>query len=154
MIGNAKNHNNDQESSEQELLDTAEKLYQELQEAVGIKIEERVQQESALIVPLADSIATYEECIKIQPDNPHLYFMLGNAQCKENNLSGAIASYQKNIELDPESGWDYERRASILSNSKRCDEAINTYQEVLNFQPSNLQIYCLLANVYGRQGNL
>ena len=140
--------------SDQQLLETAERLYQELKEAAGVSIEDISPQESAFIVPLAENTAAFEECIKIQPDNPHLYFMLGNTQFQEEDFAEAIASYRKAIELDSEYFWVYKKLAVTLTNSEKLQEAIGVYQELLKLQPDNPEIYYHLGNVYRKQGDL
>ena len=142
------------DSSDEQLLDTAEKLYQELQKSAGIGIGEISSQEFSFIVPLAENTAAVEKCIKTQPDNPHLYFMLGNNQFKEEDFAAAIASYKKAIELDSEYFWVYKKLAVTLTELGKLDEAIRIYQEFLNLQPDNPEISCHLGNVYRKQGNL
>ena len=142
------------DSSDEQLLDTAEKLYQELQKSAGIGIGEISSQEFSFIVPLAENTAAVEECIKTQPENPHLYFMLGNNQFKEEDFAAAIASYKKAIELDSEYFWVYKKLAVTLTNSEKLQEAIGVYQELLKLQPENPDIYCHLGNIYRKQGDL
>ncbi|MEM9273501.1 MAG: tetratricopeptide repeat protein [Cyanobacteria bacterium P01_F01_bin.143] len=142
----------DHENNDAQLLAKALKLYQDLKLAAGIRLDEELPDQSAYIVPLSETIAACEAGIKLQPNNPHLYFILGNIQYKQQDFPAAIASYQQTLKIDSEYCAVYQNLADSLTRLERLDEAINIYQKILKLQPDNFKICCILGKIYQKQG--
>ncbi|AOX03975.1 hypothetical protein BJP34_35160 [Moorena producens PAL-8-15-08-1] len=151
------NSNRDHDhSNDSELLATAAELYRNLRQAAGLTLEEAeeaVVQTSGYTVPLEESITACQEVIKSQPDNPHAYFMLGNAQRQQEDIDGAIASYGKAIELAPDNYYFYRHLSTLLYQQERLDEAITVCQQALQSQPENPLIYMTLGQIQLQKGN-
>ncbi|OLT62942.1 hypothetical protein BJP37_31805 [Moorena bouillonii PNG] len=151
------NSNRDHDhSNDTQLLATAEELYRNLRQAAGLTLEEAEQavvQTSAYTVPLEESITACQEVIKSQPDNPHAYFMLGNAQRHQDDIDGAIASYAKAFELAPDNYYFYRHLSTLLYQQERLDEAITVSQQALQSQPEHPFIYSTLGKIQLQKGN-
>ncbi|NEO82068.1 tetratricopeptide repeat protein [Moorena sp. SIO4G3] len=148
------NSNRDHDhSKDTELLATAAELYRNLRQAAGLTLEEAVVQTSGYTVPLEETITACQEVIKSQPDNPHAYFMLGNAQRQQQDIDGAIASYRKALELAPDNYYFYRHLSTLLYQEERLDEAITVCQQALQSQPENPLIYSALGKIQLQKGN-
>ncbi len=63
----------------------------------------------------ADAIKAYEEIAQISPDQPHVYFDLGRAYEKNNEVDNAIQSYIKATNRDPQLAAAFLRVAVLYS---------------------------------------
>jgi len=93
-----------------------------------------------------EAIAAYTVALKLQPNNPHLQYILGQAQAEQNDFSAAIASYRKVIELDPEYFAIYSQLGHALGEIKDFSNAIAAYEKAITMKSDDWELYKNLAN--------
>ncbi len=138
----------------QNLLTQADKLYQQLIEITVIKKEELSLPETNYYIPLEETLKSCQEILKIQPNNLHVYWIMGNIYSKENDLDEAINSYQKAIEIAPEKVNFYLSLADSYRKQKNYAEALKIYQQILSFNAENAEIYCLMSTIYEEKADI
>ncbi|NGX49779.1 MAG: Lipopolysaccharide assembly protein B [Candidatus Anoxychlamydiales bacterium] len=83
---------------------------------------------------LIDSLASLRKAAELQPNNAELSFVLARAYKKNDNRGEALFFYRK--------------AAEAFLAKKEKNEAIKCYKEILYVEPSNFEIYNLLADLY------
>jgi len=79
-----------------------------------------------------EAIEAYTRGIKLDPENPFLFYGLGSAYHALNKYSDAIANYSKAIELDPKNVDALEARANVyVSLGLSCKLASRDYQQTI-----------------------
>ncbi len=74
------------------------------------------------------AIETYQEALKLYPDNATIYRNLGFAQEKIGDTDGEIISYQKAIKSDPQQPrWVYITLGVLLQEKERLEDILNIY---------------------------
>lgn len=103
---------------------------------------------------LDEAIANLHRAVAINPDNPELYFALGNILQKKGDFDQALNNYQKAVSIRP----DYLQALVNLGNahSENGDrkQSIKYLHKALQLQPQNPDILCNLGAVFTEQGKL
>jgi tetratricopeptide (TPR) repeat protein len=136
------------------LLSTAEKLYEELRQAAGFSTQNQTDPSSRYLIPLEETIEACQKIIEIQPDNPKVYFMLGNIQYQQGEIEAAIASYQTALNLDSDNLNLYRNLGNCLQEVDLHQAAIDLYQTAIQSQPNNPELYGLLGNAQHKNGEI
>lgn len=139
---------------ENRVLSTAEKLYEELRQAAGLSTQNKTERSSGYLIPLEETIEACQKIIEIQPDNPKVYFMLGNIQHQQGEIEAAIASYQTAQNVDSYNLNLYRNLGNCLQEVDRNQAAIDLYQTAIQSQPNNAELYCLLGNAQHKNGDI
>ncbi|MGB3404757.1 MAG: tetratricopeptide repeat protein [Microcoleaceae cyanobacterium] len=145
-------HTND--PAEYQLLTEAETVYQALRQAAGLSIEILPSDHTGYIIPLEETVTACQKVLQLQPNNPPVYFILGNIQSEQGNIEAAIADYKTSIALDSQQLWVYKKLGKLLIEQNHLEEAIALFQEAAKVHPDNPDFYCSLGKVQGKQGNI
>jgi tetratricopeptide (TPR) repeat protein/S1-C subfamily serine protease len=93
------------------------------------------------------AIDSFEQAIKISPQNPNYYNSLWSALQNVKRYDQALEAINRAIEIAPRSGW-YSNRGNIYSNLKKWDLALADYNQALTLNPNNARAYIARADVY------
>lgn len=127
------------------LLQDAEDLYAALRTAAGLEKIPDHSQNAQAVIPLENTILAYQQALEKRPEDPQLYFMLGNAQSQQENYQSSISSYHKALELQYPNPFDlYKRLGESLQESNNISEAIKTYEQGIQ-KTSHPGLYSLLS---------
>ncbi|MGB3238593.1 MAG: tetratricopeptide repeat protein [Geitlerinemataceae cyanobacterium] len=137
-----------------QLLATAEKLYEELRQAAGLSTSNKTSQSSGYLIPLEETIEACQQIIEIQPDNPKVYFMLGNLQREQGEVNAAIVSYQTALQLEPDNLNIYRNLGNCFEEIELLQSAIDLYQTAIQSQPNNPELYCFLGKAQHKNGEI
>ncbi|MFH1746502.1 MAG: tetratricopeptide repeat protein [Planctomycetota bacterium] len=82
------------------------------------------------------------------PDDPAIAFAIGFCHERQGNQTAAIASYRRSVELCPQLRNAHERLAAIAIHDGDWREAVSCYEQLAEFEPGNLDVLLVLANLY------
>ena len=97
---------------------------------------------------LDEAILAYQEAIKLNSNNPHVYDALGQVYSLKQNFTEAIENYKKALKLgitDPI--WTYQNLGQALEKANQLAEAISIYQQFLKLDPDNYSIGIKLRKI-------
>jgi uncharacterized protein (TIGR02466 family) len=100
------------------------------------------------------SVISYQNAIKLQPNTPDLYFNLGIALTHSNKLNEAIDAYQKAITLNPKFFEAYGNLGTIYQQLGQLEAAIKQYQHGLAINPQDARGHYNLGTAFRDQGLL
>jgi tetratricopeptide (TPR) repeat protein len=109
----------------------------------------------------AQAIKELERVLRIDPENPAAYDILGMAHAKMGEYEKAIQSFRKVIALEPSSALPHYNLGLVYYRTGQIDEAISEYEKALEINltegespesPSRAKIHINLANLYLRKG--
>ena len=105
---------------------------------------------------LDDSIAQFQQVLKINPDYSLANYDLGNVLRHQGRLDDAIAQYQQALKLDQghDAAEDYNSMGMALSQKGQTDNAIVEYQAALKFDPGDVAVYNNLGRALLLEGRL
>ena len=83
------------------------------------------------------TLGFYEEAIRINPDNAHAHYNLGNAFTRSGRYQEAIAPYQEAIRINPDHTGAHYKLGSAYTALGRNDEANTEYKEALRIEPNH-----------------
>ncbi|GCA81921.1 serine protease [Microcystis aeruginosa] len=93
------------------------------------------------------AIDSFEEAIKISPQNPNYYNSLSSALQNVKRYDRALTAINRAIEIAPRSSW-YSNRGNIYKDLKKSDLALADYNQALTLNPNNSRAYMARADVY------
>ncbi len=93
------------------------------------------------------AIDSFEQAIKISPQNPNHYNSLSSALQNVKRYDRALAAINRAIEIAPRSSW-YSNRGNIYKELKKWDLALADYNQALTLNPNNSRAYIARADVY------
>ncbi|BAY22721.1 protein prenyltransferase, alpha subunit [Calothrix sp. NIES-2100] len=83
----------------------------------------------------ASAIASYENALRIKPDNDSAWFNRGVALANLGRNEEAIASFDKALAIQPDDHEAWYNRGVVLFNLGRNEEAITSFDKALAIQP-------------------
>lgn len=89
---------------------------------------------------------------KLEPKNPEVYLLTGDAFLEENNGSKAIENYEKANSLDPKSVQALLRKGQLYNRAKNYNLALDLYKEASLVDSSFAPAYREKAEIYFRAG--
>ncbi|MFW5432800.1 MAG: tetratricopeptide repeat protein [Methylophilaceae bacterium] len=101
-----------------------------------------------------ESVASYQNAIKLQPKNADLHFNLGIALNNTNQFEGAINAYKKAIALKPQFFEAYGNLGTVLQRLGLLDGAIENYQLGLTINPQDALGHFNLGTALRDKGSL
>ncbi|WP_020167632.1 MULTISPECIES: tetratricopeptide repeat protein [Methylotenera] len=102
----------------------------------------------------AESVASYKNSLKLQPNTPDLLFNLGIALTHIQQFDDAIATYQKAIQLKPDFFEAYGNLGTVLQTQGQLIAAIESYQKGLKINPQDARGYFNLGTALRDNGAL
>jgi S1-C subfamily serine protease/Tfp pilus assembly protein PilF len=88
------------------------------------------------------------ELRKTQPENPFVWFALGDLHWRLGNYEIAIEQYKQAVALKPDYAWAYGHMGYIYRNLKRPAEAIEAYKKAISIKPDYAQAHCGMGLTY------
>ena len=82
-----------------------------------------------------DVAADCTEAIRLDPENPRLYFERGNARSGLGRFEQAVADYDRALALDPDNVAAHLGRCRANSELGRHEEAIEDYERLVSLDP-------------------
>ena len=92
------------------------------------------------------AIKSLEEAIRLEPNNPILYWYLGNNFGLQNKWDEAKKNFEKAVAFKNDYAQGYVGLANVYEQTKDLDKAVETYAQILSWAGSNPEV---LFN-YGR----
>jgi uncharacterized protein (TIGR02466 family) len=102
----------------------------------------------------AEAVASYQHALKLQANNPDLWFNCGIALTQLNRLDEAANAYQQAIKIQPNFFEAHGNLGTILQRQGKLDEAIKSYQAGLKINPQDARGYFNLGTVLRDKGEL
>ena len=102
----------------------------------------------------AESVISYKNALKLQPNSPDLWFNLGIAFTQIQQLDEAAASYQKAIQIKHNFFEAYGNLGTVLQAQGKLLAAIESYQKCLKINPQDARAYFNLGTALRDNGAL
>jgi len=100
----------------------------------------------------AAAIESYEQAIRISPEDEGSWLYLGQSQGALGQTGRAIQTYRQLLRYRPESAQAYLALADIYQRQGQTDLAISNYRESVRYDPYSEQAWYGLAAAYQRTG--
>lgn len=100
-----------------------------------------------------ETVVTYQELIKLDPQNIDFYFALADAQVRNNQVDGAIETLNK---AEKNLGTSFEityEKYRVYTMAGKYDKAITELEKISAQNPGEVRIYGMLGELYDRAGN-
>jgi tetratricopeptide (TPR) repeat protein len=101
---------------------------------------------------LPEAVREYETALKIQPNDPELYYALGNTYFKQRNFLAAEAAYAHAINLNPLHAEARAMEGCALVELKRPDEAVPLLRQALQLDPGIVSAHAFLGKALAETG--
>lgn len=101
-----------------------------------------------------ESVTSYKNALKLQPNTPDLLFNLGIALTHIQHLDEAIATYKKAIHIKPDFFEAYGNLGTVLQAQGQLNAAIESYQKGLKINPQDARGYFNLGTALRDNGAL
>ncbi|MBI4699755.1 MAG: tetratricopeptide repeat protein [Deltaproteobacteria bacterium] len=92
-----------------------------------------------------NSVALFENALRINADNVVARFALGMVIEDQGNLDGAIAHYERVLAVKPDDADVHNQLGIALARRGRLDEAIRSLQRAVRLEPSQVKMRANLA---------
>jgi tetratricopeptide (TPR) repeat protein len=99
---------------------------------------------------LAEVFTLLNQAAKLEPKNPEVYIVMGDAFMEQNDATKAVENYEKAGALDPKSVKAILRQGQIWNRAKNFNLAIETYKKAIGIDPSFAPAYREIAQIYIR----
>ena len=94
------------------------------------------------------AIFVYRQAIKLEPENPELYFELSDCYARINELESAITKLDTAIQLDNKFPMFYNNRGLLYYKLKENEKAIKDYETAIKLDSTQSIFYSNLALVF------
>ena len=101
-----------------------------------------------------ESVTSYKNALKLQPNTPDLLFNLGIALTHTQQLDEAIATYKKAIQIKPDFFEAYGNLGTVYQTQGQLIAAIDSYQKGLRINPQDARGYFNLGTALRDNGAL
>lgn len=101
---------------------------------------------------LNESIAKFQEALKINPNFARAYSNLGIAQYQKGEYDEAIKHYSRALALKPDFADTHNNLGVVLSDQGKLDEAINHFSAALRIDPNFTDARYNLGIAYKKKG--
>lgn len=102
----------------------------------------------------AESVISYQNALRLQPNTPDLLFNLGIALTHLQQSDEAIAAYEKAIQIKPDFFEAYGNLGTIFQAQGQLNAAIACYQKGLKINPQDARGYFNLGTALRDNGAL
>ena len=80
------------------------------------------------------SIESLEKCLKLQPENPTIYYQLGKNYLLQKNYNQAYESFDKATKIDPSNRWFWAGLYDVCYEQKDYNQAIIIVNKLIEFK--------------------
>ena len=101
---------------------------------------------------IQEAMNLLNQAAKLEPKNPEVYTLIGDAFLEQNNGSEAIKNYEKAIELNKTSATATLREGKLYSRAKNYNLALDYYKKAIEIDASFAPAYREKAEIYYRAG--
>lgn len=101
---------------------------------------------------LPDAFTLLATATKLEPKNPEVYLLTGDAYLEQNDGSKAIENYEKAESLDPKSVLAILRQGQLYNRAKNYTLALDNYRKASLIDSSFAPAYREKAEIYFRAG--
>ncbi len=84
-----------------------------------------------------EAIASYDQALKLKPDDDEAWNNRGNALAKLQRYEEAIASFDQALKHKPDDHYAWDNRGYALRQSERYEEAIANFDQALKYKPDD-----------------
>ncbi|WP_171022330.1 tetratricopeptide repeat protein [Thalassotalea litorea] len=95
----------------------------------------------------------FEQAIKVQSNNPSLYFNYANHLLSKGQFNKAVELYRKCLQLQPQNANAHYNLGLAATNAEDYNLALQHLQQAKKLQPKNLNIAIALGNAYKRNSD-
>lgn len=103
---------------------------------------------------ITKALAELEKAIELDPGNPEIYLIYGDAFLEGNDGSKAITQYKKSQELNPKSPSAKLRLGNLWIRAKQWNTAIDYYKEAIDIDSNFAPAYLELGKLYSKANQL
>ena len=101
-----------------------------------------------------EAIEHYLQSLELKPDQPEVYYNLGNVLARERRLDEAVMRYNEALKLRPDYLEARSNLARALAEQGRLEEAIEHWREMVRINPDESVLHSNLGTAYRRLGKL
>ncbi len=101
---------------------------------------------------LTDAFTLLAQASKLEPKNPEIYILTGDAFLEQNTGNKAIENYEKAGTLDPKSPRALQKQGQLWNRAKNFTLAIETYRKAKLIDSTFAPAYRELSEIYLRAG--
>ena len=102
----------------------------------------------------AEAVTSYQNALKLQANNPDLWFNCAIALTNLNRLDEAAGAYQQALKIKPSFFEAHGNLGTILQRQGKLDDATKSYQAGLKINPQDARGYFNLGTVLRDKGEL
>ena len=103
---------------------------------------------------LDEATASFEEALKIEPDDANAHFNLGHILLRQGQLDEAAAHFQRVLEIQPNDAKAHSDLGLVFLQKGKVDEASTQFRAALKLQPDFIEAHYNLGNVSFQMGRL
>lgn len=99
------------------------------------------------------AVLVWREWLRLEPDNPKAFMLIGDALSRQGDIKGAAREYDRSLELDPGQISLVIRRAGLytaLGSPERASESLNLYARLFPGNPEIMLAQARWLNESGR----
>jgi ATP-dependent DNA helicase RecG len=97
-----------------------------------------------------EALISYDEAIKLKPDNPNIWFNKGAALRRLSRYEEALISFGKAIELKPDNPNIWFNKGAALRRLSRYEEALVSYDKAIELKSDDPDIWLIKGGVFVR----
>lgn len=101
---------------------------------------------------LTDAFTLLAKATKLEPKNPEVYILTGDAFLEQNNGTKAVENYEKAGVLDPKSSRALLKQGQVWNRAKNFQLAIDTYKKAKLIDSMFAPAYREAAEIYHKAG--
>lgn len=101
---------------------------------------------------IAEALTLLGQASKLEPKNPEVFILTGDAYLEQNNGNNAITNYEKAEALDKKSVRAILRQGQLYNRAKNYNLALDLYKKASLIDSSYAPAYREKAEIYARAG--
>ena len=99
------------------------------------------------------AIGSYQNAIKIKPDDADAYNNMGVALQDKGDLESAIGSYKQALKIKPDHAETYNNMGNALKDKGDLEAAIDSYKQALKIKPDYAHAYINMGTALNDKGD-
>lgn len=100
-----------------------------------------------------ETITTFQDLIKLDPENPDFYFAMADAQVRNNQPDAAIETLNKAEKNTGKSMEITYEKYKVFTMAGKYDKAVVELEKIAEDNPGEVRIYGMLGELYEKMGN-